>query len=118
MGKAAQRARRLQRERQLVVFRADEPCLTYTCPACSALTITAVVDPGEPPATVRCMTTKGCTGHAVTDFSKHVPDVAAAWEWYKPDTKMIAAVRAQGGPLWEHVSRGGMMLRHRRTVRE
>jgi hypothetical protein len=111
--------RRQAAARAVVVHRADEPCLTYTCPTCGADTITAVVDPGTPPDRVRCMTTPECTGHAVTDLDapRTVPDTAAAWEWYKPDTKMIAAVRAKGGPLWAHVAAGGMMLRHRRTVR-
>lgn len=107
-------------DRAVLVYRADEPCLTYRCPVCGADTITAVVGPGTPPDTVRCMTTPGCTGHAVTDLDgpRKVPDVAAAWEWYKPNTEMIATVRKQGGPLWEHVQAGGMLLRHRRTFGE
>lgn len=110
---------RTARDRAVVVYRADEPCLTYQCPACGSSFVTAVVDPGTPPDVVGCVATPGCRGQATTDLDhRKVPDEAASWEWYRPNTDMIATVRARGGPLWEHVKAGGMMLRHRRSIRD
>ena len=89
----------------------------YRCPVCGQHTITVEVDPGVTPATLGCRTTPGCPGRAVSlwypdPWPADVP-ATPGWEWYRPDTAHMVLLRRQGGDLWDHLARGGLLIRRR-----
>lgn len=90
----------------------------YCCKTCGAHTVTVDVDEGHTPPTLGCRVTPGCKGYGLsldypTQWPTDVPTVPTH-EWYKPDTAQLDRLQRQRGPLWEHVHRGGLLLRRRR----
>ncbi|MBC9005161.1 hypothetical protein [Micromonospora aurantiaca (nom. illeg.)] len=89
----------------------------YRCPACQSCTVTIDVDAGVTPSTLACRATDSCEG---TAFSLGYPIPEAwpagvttqpAWEWYRPGERQLSRLRRRDPEAYEHVVKGGLLLR-------
>ena len=89
----------------------------YRCPACRRCTITIDLDAGVTPSTLTCRATDGCEG---TGFSLFYPlpeawpdgiPTTPGWEWYRPGERQLARLRRRDPEAYEHVVKGGLLLR-------
>lgn len=96
----------------------------YKCNRCHSYTVTIDLHVGTTPATLRCRANGlqpheqgACTGTARSAFYPRLPWPSNApaplptWEWYTPSGTLAEQMRRRGGPEWEHVERGGLLLR-------
>lgn len=113
MGNAAARARHTAAARAYLPGRR----VLYLCTTCSGWTCTVTVDDGPTLTGIRCRTSVACPGTAT--YQGHPtpwpPDAPThpGWEWYRPDVVDLDAIQRAGGPLWQHVTAGGLLLRAR-----
>lgn len=111
MSRADRRARRARgRDGDLVVY-LDRLCGYYT--------VTRQIDPtGVVPDELGCRNPAGCpnTAGRLRELPRPWPantPIDTRWEWYQPDAGRMDLEQRRGGPLWEHIRRGGLMLRLR-----
>lgn len=102
----------------------------YRCPACYGYTVTIDVHEGVTPSFLACRAPQGedagtgqpivCPGRAESmwysdpslwpDFhGKPIPE----WEWHMPLGNAADKVRHTDPETWDHVRRGGLLLRRR-----
>jgi hypothetical protein len=95
----------------------DPLVAVFGCPKCGRQVRTSVIDEGTVPDTLGCRATAGCDGVAArTGMGKPFPgQKRPGWEWYAPDAAAMLRLQATGGPTWDHVAAGGLLIR--RTVR-
>lgn len=82
----------------------------YRCDGCEHRAVITAPPRVEVPDEVGCLAGTGCTGRArLVDTGRR--DWPPVWEWYLPDGPMLARLKHDGGPLWEHAQRGGLLVR-------
>lgn len=89
----------------------------YRCEECHGYFVTVDVHEGATPMFVRCKVSPGCAGRMVSAFYRPtgqwpitVPREAMA-EWYVPDTKELGVMKRKYRALWDHVMKGGLVMR-------
>ncbi|MEU3455652.1 hypothetical protein ABZ671_18925 [Micromonospora sp. NPDC006766] len=89
----------------------------YRCPACRGCTVTVDLDAGVTPAMMGCRATDDCEGTAFSlgyplpeAWPANVP-TQPAWEWYRPGERQLTRLRRKDKDGYDHVVRGGLLLR-------
>lgn len=102
----------------------------YTCRSCGWRIVTVNRDAGVTPFMLGCANdvpsdedrekakaagqafgSKGCGAFMESHFYRIPQDAEPSHEWYSPDAKERKRMRHKGDPNFEHVERGGLLLR-------
>lgn len=92
----------------------------YTCDVCHGHTVTIDVHEGTTPMFLACRAPgKKCLGRATSamyppqPWPVGAPRPKPAWDWYRPSGAEAEAMHAE---VWDHVRRGGLLLRKRKAT--
>ena len=85
----------------------------WECPTCGRLTVAVHVDEGVTPMFLACRAKDGrCQSMGVSlgyrPFDKHA---VVEWEWAKPSATQMKRMHREEPDMYDHVSRGGLVLR-------
>lgn len=84
----------------------------YCCEACRGHIVTRDLAEGVTPFLVQCEATDGCKGKMQSSLYRVFDQkMLESHEWYRPEAAQELAVWE-----WDHVSRGGLLLRKRQAV--
>lgn len=88
----------------------------YFCPRCKGFTVTVDTARGTTPSMLGCRAGDGtCQEVAVSlGYPKVWPAGAPqtpGWEWYRPGEEELAQLADEKPPAYDHVVRGGLLLR-------
>ncbi|MBM0201806.1 hypothetical protein JNW90_00885 [Micromonospora sp. STR1s_5] len=88
----------------------------YYCTTCRGFTVTVDTAPGTTPAMLACRAGDSTCGQmAVSLGYPKVWPVGApetpGWEWYRPSAEELAQLREEEREAYDHVVRGGLLLR-------
>lgn len=88
----------------------------YHCPVCRAYIVTVDIHEGTTPMFLSCRSTRGCRGQMYSmgyppqPWPAEAPKPIPTWEWYTPVGAEAEAVR-RDPDAWDHVRRGGLLIR-------
>jgi len=88
----------------------------WYCSTCGQVTVVVHVDAGVTPMFLACRATPGCAGvgqslgYPPIIPSNEVLDTVAH-EWAVPSRTQMKAWKRAGDPMYDHVARGGLVLR-------
>jgi hypothetical protein len=92
----------------------------YRCSVCGGLTVTAHVDEGVTPFMLDCRASGqegDCPGMAQSLIFRLPPDAPEpAWEWYRASKTEMKRFRRDDPAMFEHCSKGGLLIRARKAV--
>lgn len=88
----------------------------WYCSNCGQVTVVVHVDAGVTPMFLACRATPGCAGVGQSlgyphDTPSNEVLATVAHEWAVPSRSQMKAWKRAGDPMYDHVARGGLVLR-------